>query len=122
MTDATGLSAFLSKLAATPTAGTVIYDSPSRPGVVDVAHVGVAAYALACELSATTSDVSRAADVLARHKEHNPDTFELVLHGALIDLACRKLETAYRVLDGSSTDLRARAAKDWNAIREATRD
>jgi len=100
--------------------GSVIYEAAGKPVAVSgLGDVGLASMALAIELAATSHDHTEAIDVLIRHKEHDPDTFELVMYGAVLNLLALHLEPAFRLLDRTSTDRRARAVKDRKAVKEA---
>jgi len=98
----------------------VVYETAGQPsGVAGVGDVGLAASALTMELATVTGDLDAAIDAMARHKEHAPEIFESVLLGVILNLLGHHLEPAFKILDGSSTDRRARALKEWRAVREA---
>lgn len=120
MNDHNELNERLKKLADLFNHGSVIYESAGKPVAVSgLGDVGLASMALAMELAATSHDHTEAMDVLIRHKQHDPETFELVMYGAVLNLLALHLEPAFRLLDGTSTDRRARAVKDWKAVKEA---
>jgi len=121
MNDHNVLNERLKKLADLFNHSSVIYEAAGKPVAVSgLGDVSVASMALGMELAATSHDPMKAVDVLVRHKEHDPDTFELVMYGAVLNLLALHLEPAFRLLDGTSTDRRARAVKDWAAVREVT--
>ena len=100
--------------------GSVLYESNGEPtGMAGVGDVGIAAFALSMELAASTGDPKELIDAIIRHKQHAPEIFESVLYGAVLNLLVLQLEPAFRLLDGTSTDRRARAVKDWEAVKQA---
>ena len=114
------VNAWLKNVADLFNRGSVIYEAAGKPVAVSgLGDVGLASMALGMELAATSHDHIEAMDVLIRHKQHDPDTFELVMYGAVLNLLALHLEPAFRLLDGTSTDRRARAVKDWKAVKEA---
>jgi hypothetical protein len=100
--------------------GSVVYETAGRPsGVAGVGDVGLAASALSMELAAVSGDLEAAIDAMVRHKEHAPEIFESVLLGTVLNLLGHQLEPAFKILDGTSTDRRARAVREWRALRHA---
>lgn len=121
MKEHNDLNARLKSIADLFNHGSVIYEAAGKPVAVSgLGDVSVASMALGMELAATSHDHTEAMDVLVRHKQHDPDTFELVMYGAVLNLLALHLEPAFRLLDGTSTDRRARAVKDWKAVKEAS--
>lgn len=115
------LDAFLRSLADAYNGTSIVYETNGTPtGVSGAGDVGVASMALCAEIAAKCDSGPEIIAAIVRHHDHAPEIFKSVLLGALIDLANLHLEPAYKLLDGTSTDRRARAKKEWAAIREAT--
>jgi hypothetical protein len=116
------LNKFFDNLSRTLRGQKVVYETNGvRSGESNLADIGIASYALAAHLAAHTDDPQACIDELIRHKNYDHD-FELVLYGAIINLATHYLEPAYKALDGSELDARADAVSVWDAIREAPND
>ena len=114
------LDSFLRSLADAYNGTAIVYETNGTPtGVSGAGDIGVASLALSAEIAAKCDSGSGILDTIVRHQDHAPDIFESVLLGALINLANLHLEPAYKLLDGTSTDRRARAQKEWAAIKEA---
>jgi hypothetical protein len=116
MTDS--LNDMLRKLANRTTI--IVETKGEGTGVVGAGDVGMAAHTLAMELAALAGDNDACIAAIIRQQNRDPETHELVLYGVILNLLSRNLEPAYKLLDGTSTDQRARAVKAWQIVSGGT--
>lgn len=119
------LSTYLSELetAANKALGGQLYeDDAGQPSsVAGLGSLGLAAFTLATELAAKSSDPDELIAVVATHKAHventlGPDAWPDVLYGVVLQLAVLYLEPAYKVTDTTQVDVRGATQQWWEAI------